>query len=58
MGYEEYLIKLWKSLWVSVNHYNEAYKKFNLVEKDVVKITWITEDEENNTLFLDKPDNY
>ena len=57
-GYEEYLIKLWKSLWVSVNHYNEAYKKFNLVEKDVVKITWSKEDEEISALLLDKPDNY
>lgn len=56
-GYEEYLIKLWKSLWVSVNHYNDAYKKFSLVEKDVVKITWKDSDDENNVLLLDKPDN-
>ncbi len=55
-AYEEYLSKLWKSLWVSVNHYNEAYKKFNMVEKDVVKITGKSEDEEINILQLDKPE--
>lgn len=56
-AYEEYLSKLWKSLWISVSHYNEAYKKFNMLEKDVVKITWKSEDEEINTLQIEKPDN-
>ena len=48
--------KLWKSLWVSVNHYNEAYKKFNMLEKDVVKITGNSDDEEIKTLQIDKPE--
>jgi len=54
-AYEEYLEKLWKSLWVSVNHYNEAYKKFNMIEKDVIKITGNSE-EEMKVLQIDKPE--
>lgn len=56
-AYEEYLEKLWKSLWISIWHYNEAYKKFNMLEKDVVKITWKNEDEEIKLLQIDKPEN-
>lgn len=52
-AYEEYLEKLWNSLWTSVNHYNTAYKKFNMLEKDIVKIT--EEDKEQQTLELEKP---
>lgn len=55
-AYEEYLEKLWKSLWVSVSHYNEAYKKFNLLEKDVVKITQNTQNEELKTLQVQRPE--
>ncbi len=55
-AYEEYLEKLWNSLWVSVSHYNNAYKKFNLVEKDVIKITWETNNKELKNLELDKPE--
>jgi len=55
-AYEEYLAKLWGSLGTSVNHYNTAYKKFNLIEKDVVKITWETKNEEQNIIQLDKPE--
>lgn len=54
-AYEEYLEKLWNSLWTSVNHYNNAYKKFNLVEKDVLKITWNENSWKLNTIQLDKP---
>jgi DNA recombination protein RmuC len=54
-AYEEYLEKLWNSLWVSVNHYNNAYKKFNQVEKDVLKITWEENSEDINIIQLDKP---
>ena len=56
-AYEEYLQKLWNTLWTTVNHYNTAYKKFNLIEKDVVKITGETKDKEQNILQLDKPEN-
>ena len=54
-AYEEYLEKLWWSLWTSVNHYNNAYKKFNLIEKDIVKVTW-KNNLEQNIIQLDKPD--
>lgn len=54
-AYEEYLEKLWNSLWVSVNHYNNAYKKFNQVEKDILKITWEENTENINIIQLDKP---
>ena len=56
-AYEEYLSKLWNSLWTSVNHYNNLYKKFNLIEKDIIKITWETNNEELSIVQLDKPEN-
>ena len=36
--YDEYLRKLGNSLGTTVNHYNNAYKEFGKVDKDVVKI--------------------
>ncbi|NVP17160.1 DNA recombination protein RmuC [Candidatus Gracilibacteria bacterium] len=53
-AYEEYLEKLGNSLSTSVNHYNNAYKKFNLIEKDVVKITG--EEKDSNIIQLNKPE--
>lgn len=53
-AYEEYLEKLWNSLSTSVNHYNNAYKKFNLIEKDVVKITG--EEKDSNIIQINKPE--
>jgi len=53
-AYEEYLEKLWNSLSTSVNHYNNAYKKFNLIEKDVVKITG--EEKDSNIIQLNRPE--
>jgi DNA recombination protein RmuC len=55
-AYEEYLSKLWVTLWTTVNHYNTAYKKFNLIEKDVVKIIGETWNEEQSIIQLDKPE--
>jgi DNA recombination protein RmuC len=55
-AYEEYLEKLWNTLWTTVNHYNTAYKKFNLIEKDVVKITGKIWYEEQNIIQLNKPE--
>jgi DNA recombination protein RmuC len=37
--YEEYLRKLGKSLGTTVNHYNEASKNFEFLDRDIVKIT-------------------
>lgn len=55
-AYEEYLTKLWYTLGTTINHYNTAYKKFNLIEKDVVKITWNIDNKEQNIIQLDKPE--
>lgn len=37
-SYEDYLKKMGNSLSVTVSHYNNAYKEFKKVDKDVVKI--------------------
>ncbi len=55
-AYEEYLQKLGWTLWTTINHYNNAYKKFNMVEKDIVKITWKTDNTEQSMMQLDRPD--
>lgn len=52
-AYEEYLQKLWNSLWTTVWHYNNAYKRFNMVEKDIMRIT--EEEHEQENLELPKP---
>lgn len=53
LSYEEYLKKLGTSLSTSVNHYNNAYKEFAKVDKDIIKIT----DGEKNVIpeNLEKP---
>ncbi len=38
-SYEDYMKKMGGSLSTTVNHYNNAYKEFKKVDKDVVKIT-------------------
>src|SRR3989344_4599680 len=38
-SYEEYMQKLGKNLGTTVNMYNNAYKEFGKIDKDVVKIT-------------------
>ncbi len=54
--YEEVFAKVWNSLWTTVNHYNDAYKRLNIIDKSVIKITdwqawWHIE-----VLELEKPD--
>lgn len=39
MSYEDFMKKLGLSMATSVNHYNNAYKEFKKIDKDVVKIT-------------------
>lgn len=39
LNYESYLNKIGSSLSTTVSHYNNAYKEFEKVEKDVFKIT-------------------
>ncbi len=53
LAYDEYLKKLGNNLGTTVNSYNSAYKEFNKIDKDVMKIT----DGEKNVepLTLEKP---
>lgn len=57
IAYEAYLSKLWTSLWSTVNHYNNAYREFNKVDKDIIKITnneiWM----EVKMIEIEKPNN-
>ena len=39
LSYESFMKKLGNTLGTSVSHYNNAYKEFQKVDKDVVKIT-------------------
>ena len=52
-SYDSFLQKLGNSMSTSVNHYNNAYREFKKIDKDVVKIT----DEESTIepLKIDKP---
>lgn len=54
-AYEEYLKKLGNTLWTTVNHYNHAYREFNKIEKDVVKITGKLEGEQE-ILQIERPE--
>ncbi|MBI4812464.1 DNA recombination protein RmuC [Candidatus Falkowbacteria bacterium] len=53
LSYEEFLRKLGVSMQTSVNHYNNAYKEFEKIDKDVVKITGAEKKVE--AVVLDKP---
>lgn len=52
-AYNEYMLKLGKSLGTTVNHYNAAHKELGKVDKDVVRITG--ESPELETLSLERP---
>jgi DNA recombination protein RmuC len=39
LAYDDYMQKLGKNLSTSVNMYNNAYKEFAKIDKDVLKIT-------------------
>nr|MDD3720595.1 DNA recombination protein RmuC [Candidatus Gracilibacteria bacterium] len=54
-NYEELFQKVGRNLGTTVNSYNDAYKRFNIVDKDIIKITG----EAGGTiemLQLEKPD--
>ena len=38
-AYDQYMSKLGETLGTTVGHYNEAYKKFRSIDKDITKIT-------------------
>jgi len=50
LSYESFLNKLGSSLSTTVSHYNHAYKEFEKVEKDVLKITGEELNEENSEI--------
>ena len=54
-SYEELFGKLWNSLGTTVNHYNNAYKRLNIIDKDIVKITAWEAGGEVEILHLEKP---
>jgi len=52
-SYEEYLSRMGNSLSTTVNHYNNAYKEFKKIDKDVVKIS--EQGGNVNPLVIEKP---
>lgn len=54
--YEKWFTKLWNSLRISLNHYEDSEKRFWYIEKDIVKITGESSNIEQKTISLDKPD--
>jgi len=56
-AYELYLEKLWKTLWTTVSHFNEASHKFKLIDKDVLKITDGEAWGEYEVKQIEKPEN-
>lgn len=55
-SYEDYLNKLWNTLWITINHYNNAYKEFWKIDKDIFKITDNKLKKSKKIVELDKPD--
>jgi DNA recombination protein RmuC len=53
LAYDEYIKKLGNNLATTVNSYNSAYKEFNKIDKDVVRITG--SERQIDPLLLDKP---
>ena len=54
--YNEYMSKLGVSLGTTVNHYNNAYKEFAKVDKDIIKIA-DKADDPVEPLVVDRPSN-
>jgi len=52
-AYDEYLKKVGNNLSTTVNSYNSAYKEFNKIDKDVVKISG--GDKSIEPILIDKP---
>ncbi|MBD3360719.1 DNA recombination protein RmuC [Candidatus Peregrinibacteria bacterium] len=54
-SYETYLQKMGNSLGTTVNMYNNAYKEFNKIDKDVYKITDGESGGKTDPVLIDKP---
>lgn len=52
-SYDDFMKKLGNSMSTTVNHYNNAYKEFNKIDKDITKITDKNSDLE--VMNIDKP---
>jgi len=55
LSYDDFMQKLGNSMATTVNHYNNAYKEFKKVDKDITKIT--DKKTEIETLKIDRPKN-
>lgn len=53
LAYDDYLKKLGNNLSTTINSYNSAYKEFNKIDKDVIKIAG--GDKQIEPLTIDKP---
>jgi len=53
LSYDDFMKKLGVSMSTTVNHYNNAYKEFKKIDKDVVKIT--EGESEIEPIVLDRP---
>lgn len=56
-SYEEYIQKLWGTLGTTVSHYNNAYREFGKIDKDIVKITQGWQWGKTDILQLERPEN-
>ena len=54
LAYDDYLKKLGNNLSTTVNSYNHAYKEFNKIDKDVIRIAG--GEKHIETLQINKPD--
>ncbi len=54
LAYDDYLKKLGNNLGTTVNSYNNAYKEFNKIDKDVIRIAG--GEKQIEVLQIDKPD--
>lgn len=55
LSYDEYMKKMGNTLGTTVNHYNNAYKEFKKIDKDVVRVT--KGESKVDVLELEKPKN-
>lgn len=53
LSYDEYMKKLGNSMGTAVSHYNNAYREFAKIDKDVVKIT--DGEKQIEPVIIDKP---
>ncbi|MDO8592220.1 MAG: DNA recombination protein RmuC [bacterium] len=53
LSYDEFMKKLGTSMCATVNHYNNAYKEFTKIDKDVVKI--VGSEKSVEPMLLEKP---